>query len=93
MTVAATDIDFLPHVKETVTIVRPMPSVVPRGRASSREVQPTRTFRLRSEVLEAMDEAAVLLGMSRSAFVSWCSYYVAQDIIRQHQEFLKRRQK
>lgn len=83
--------DFTAHVRETVTIMRPMPSVVPRGKASPREQQPTRSIRLQPEVLEALDEASALLNMSRSAFMSWCAYHVALDIIRQHQEYEKER--
>lgn len=39
------------------------------------------------EVLEAIDEAAALVGMSRSAFMSWCSNQVALDLIRQYSEY------
>lgn len=89
----AYDPDFNAHVRETVTIVRPMPSVVPRGSSSPRDQQPTRSIRLQPHVLEAVDEAAALLGMSRSAFMSWCAYNVALDIIRQHQEYEAKRSK
>ena len=82
-----TDPNFLPYIRETVTIVRPMPSVVSRGRASSKEQQPTRSLRMPPEVLEAIDEAAALVGMSRSAFMSWCSNQVALDLIRQYSEY------
>lgn len=81
--------DFLTRVRDTVTIIRPMPSSVPRGTASPRHLQPTRTLRLQPEVLEAIDKASGLLGMSRSAFMSWCAYRVALDIIEQHTEFVK----
>lgn len=87
----AADNDFLLHIKETVTIVRPMPSVLPRGSASPREQQPTRSLRLQPEVLESVDEASALLGMSRSAFMSWCSHQVALNILKQHKEFVARR--
>lgn len=82
--------DFLLSLKETVTIIRPMPSVVPRGNASLRDQQPTRSIRFEPEHIEAIDEASDLLGMSRSAFVKWCSYQVALDIIEQHKQFVKR---
>lgn len=84
------DSDFLSHVRETVTIMRPMPSVVARGGASNREQQPTRSMRLQPEVLAAVDEACKLMMMSRSAFMSWCSYYVALDILRQHKDHVER---
>ena len=83
--------DFPAHVRDTVTIVRPMPSVVPRGNASTREQQPSRSIRFHKEVLETIDEAAALLLMSRSAFVTWCAHNVALDILRQHQEYEKGR--
>lgn len=86
----ANENDFLTHVRETVTIMRPMPSVLPRGNASPRDQQPTRSLRLQPDVLEAIDDATKLLGMSRSAFMSWCAYNVALDIIRQHGEFMKK---
>lgn len=83
--------DFLAHVRETVTIMRPMPSVVPRGKASPRDQQPTRSIRFQPDHLEAIDEASALLKMSRSAFIVWCAYYVALDVIRQHKEYVKNR--
>lgn len=83
--------DFLAHVRETVTIVRPMPSVVPRGNASPRDQQPSRSIRFQPQVLDTIDEASALLQMSRSAFVTWCAYNVALDLIRQHREYEKER--
>lgn len=83
--------DFQLRLRETVTITRPMPSVVPRGNNSPRDQQPTTSIRLQPETLEAINEAARLLSMSRSAFMAWCSYFVALDIIRQYQEYEKSR--
>lgn len=85
----ANNSDFLAHVHETVTIMRPMQSVVPRGNSSPRTQQPTRSLRLQPEHLEAIDEASVLLGVTRSTFLSWCAYQTALQIIRQHKEFMK----
>lgn len=82
--------NFLLHASPTVTIMRPMPSVVARGKASSRDQQPTRSIRFEEDQLAAINEAAALLEMSRSAFIKWCAYYVAQDILKQHVEFEKR---
>lgn len=81
------DTDFIAHLRETVTILRPMPSVVPRGNNSPREQQPTRSIRLQPEVLLAVDEASELLGMSRSSFMSWCAYLVAKNILQQKADF------
>lgn len=78
------------HAKETVTIIRPMPSVVLRGSSSPRDQQPTRSIRFEPEQLEAMDQAADILKMTRSAFIKWCAYYAALDIIKQHEEFVKK---
>lgn len=75
---------FALHARETVTIMRPMPSVVPRGNASSREQQPTRSVRFEEKEIDAIDKAADALNMSRSAFIRWCSFYVAQDINTQY---------
>ena len=79
--------DFTAHVRETVTIMRPMPSVVPRGAASPRDQQPTRSIRFQPDDLEVIDEAAALLKMTRSAFIVWCAKNVGLDIIRQHKEY------
>jgi len=84
--------DFQLRLRETVTIIRPMPSTVPRGNNSPRDQQPTTSIRLQPDVLEAVNEAARLLGMSRSALMSWCSYFVALDIIRQYQEYEQSKQ-
>ena len=84
------DNDFVLSLRETVTIVRPMPSVVPRGTNSTRDRQPSRSIRFEEDQLDAMDKAADLLNMSRSAFVKWCAYHVALDILEQHNQFVKR---
>lgn len=81
---------FLAHVRETVTIVRPMPSSVPRGNNTSRTQQPTRSLRINEDQLIAIDEAAQLMGMTRSSYMSWCSYQVALDLIKQHREYLSK---
>lgn len=73
--------------KETVTIMRPMPSTIPRGASSTADQQPTRSIRFEPEQLEAMDRAADILQMSRSAFIKWCAYYVALDILQQYKKF------
>lgn len=79
--------DFQANMRETVTIVRPMPSVVPRGTNSSRVQQPTRSIRFDKDVLAQIDEAAGLLDMSRSAFVQWCARHVAEDVLTQKDEY------
>ncbi len=76
--------------KDTVTILRPMPSSVPRGASSQSEQQPTRSIRFKPEHLQAMDRAADILDMSRSSFITWCAYHVALDIIKQHTEFMQK---
>lgn len=83
----AVDEDFLSRLRATVTIMRPMPSVVPRGKHSYKERQPTRSVRIPERELEAINEAAALSGMSRSAFMIWCSYQTALDILRQYNEY------
>lgn len=85
------DADFVKAAKQTVTILRPMPSVLPRGFASDNVQQPTTSIRFREEQLEAMTEAASILGMSRSQFIQWCAYYVAVDILQQYNEYKKRK--
>lgn len=82
--------DFHLFMKETVTIIRPMPSVVPRGNASPRDQQPSRSIRFQINELDAIDKAAELLTMSRSAFVKWCAYQVSLDVINQHKQFVER---
>lgn len=83
--------DFLSYVSEAVTIIRPMPAVVPRGTASPLERQPTISIRFPIEQREAVEEAADVLRMTRSEFVRWCAYYVALDILKQKQQYDKLR--
>lgn len=85
------DTNLVLHLKDTVTIMRPLPSVLPRGANSYRERQPTRSIRMPVEVLEAVDDAAEMLGMSRSAYMNWCSYQVALDLIKQRREYKAKR--
>jgi hypothetical protein len=89
----AEDITFTSQARETVTIMRPMPSVVPRGGASKAMQDPTTSIRFRPNELDAITEASAMLGMSRSAFTKWCAYYVALDIIQQHTEFVRSKTK
>lgn len=83
--------DFLKHVKEVVTIFRPMPSVEARGPNSSRENQPTITIRFREGQVEKVQAAADLLGVKRSYFIGWCAHQVAIEILRQYEEYKNRR--
>lgn len=79
-------------LRETVTIIRPMYSVVPRGVPGVRKSDrfPSRSIRFRPEQLATIDEAARLLEMNRSQFMIWCALQVANDIIRQYKEFAAR---
>lgn len=88
-----TDNDFILQIRETVTIVRPMPSVLPRGNNTDKIQQPTTSIRMHKEYLSAINEAANLCGMSRSAFMTWCANYVALDIINQHREYKRKKGK
>lgn len=80
---------FLSHVNDAVTIIRPMPAVVPRGTASPLEQQPTISVRVPIVQREAIEEAALLLHVTRSEFVRWCAYYVALEILKQKAAFDK----
>jgi hypothetical protein len=87
----AEDIKFTEQARSTITIMRPMPSVVPRGTASFEKQSPTRSIRMKESELLAIEEAASLLGMTKSAFMKWCSYYAAMDVINQHKEYMRKR--
>lgn len=82
--------DFQANMRETVTIVRPMPSVVPRGLNSKNVQQPTRSIRFDGDDLDLIDEAAALVDMKRSAFIVWCAKHVAEDIVKQHNEYMRK---
>lgn len=86
-------VEFIRQLPETVTIMRPMPSVDPRGRASLRKQQPTTTIRFPPEHRVAFAEAASLLGMSQSKFIDWCAYYVADEILSRKAEFDRKNRK
>ena len=79
--------NFLTHVRETVTILRPMQSVYPRGENSSVHKAPTISLRVPVEDQAIINEAVELLDMDRSAFFRWCAVAVARDIIRQKKEY------
>lgn len=83
--------DFRDKMQSTITIMKPMPSVRPRGTNTKRSQEPTRSIRFYQEHLSAIDEAAELCGMTRSSFVAWCSYYGALEIVRQFREYENRR--
>ena len=74
---------FLSHVSDAVTIIRPMPAVVPRGTASPLERQPSISIRFPVEQRETIEEAAAVLDTTRSEFIRWCAYYVALEILKQ----------
>lgn len=78
---------FLTHVRETVTILRPMKSVFVRGVASTEKQSPTFSMRLSERVLREVDEAAAALDMTRSSFIRWCASAVATDILKQKAEY------
>lgn len=79
--------NFITQMEETVTIIRPMPSSYLRGLVSPLSNAPTFSIRMHAEVIEIVDEASRLMGMTRADFMRWCSKYVAQDILRQKKEY------
>lgn len=81
--------NFLTYVRDTVTIHRPMPSVYVRGVTAPLSNAPTFSIRMHQDVIDAVDEAAALLGMDRSQFLRWCGKHVALDILEQKKEYDK----
>lgn len=79
--------NFLTYVKETVTILRPMHSIYPRGESSKEDRAPTISLRVPPDDLAQIEEAAKLLDMGRSEFIRWCSLAVAKDIIGQKKRY------
>ncbi len=80
---------FLTHVKDTVTITRPMASSYVRGVASPLSNAPTFSLRMHEDVITEVDNAARALGMGRSDFIRWCAKHVAREINVQKAEYDK----
>lgn len=78
---------FLTHVKETVTIMRPMKSVYPRGVASKEKQAPTFSIRLADSDKEAIEAAAAALEMDKTAFIRWTAVATALEILKQKKEY------
>ncbi len=81
---------FLEYVQETVTILRPMRSIVPRGKASINRQSPTMSFRLEETAQEEIKQAAELLNMPHTSFVRWAAHATAVEILKQKNEYDKR---
>lgn len=79
--------NFLTHVKDTVTIMRPMKSVYPRGVASKEKQAPTFSVRLADGDRAEIEAAAAALDMDKTAFMRWSSVAVAREILRQKKEY------
>lgn len=80
---------FQTYVRETVTITRPMPSVYTRGVGSDAEDTAKVSVRIQYSVVDELDQASRLLGMTRGAFIRWCAHQAAIDILKQHKQFKK----
>lgn len=78
---------FIKHLEETVTILSPLKSSVPRGAASSNKNLQTVSIRLPQIYRDAIDEVTELIGIPRSEFMRWCAYYVALDILHQKKQY------
>lgn len=78
---------FLQYVKDTVTILRPMRSIVPRGHASVNRQSPTVSLRCTPEQREDMEQAAKLLDVPLTAFIRWSAHGAALEILKQKKEF------
>lgn len=80
---------FLEYVQETVTILRPMRSIYPRGLQSKEVRSPAHSVRYPKKTLDEIREAAAYLNVSMSEFIRWSAHAVALDIIKQKQEYDK----
>ena len=80
---------FIEYVQETVTILRPMPSVYPRGMYSDAKRSAAYSVRYPKPTLSEIKEAAALIGVSVSEFIRWSAHATAMDIIKQKQEYDK----
>lgn len=82
---------FEAYLGSTVTIPRPMPSVLPRGEKADKVFdQCAVSVRMTKDQREVVEEAAALLGMKLSEFMRWCSYRAAIVVSTKHDEFEKR---
>lgn len=79
--------DFRTYVRETVTIIRPLPSTYERGLNSDLTNMPPVSIRIPESHREPIELAAKLLGVTKSEFIRWCAHQVAIDIVKQHTEF------
>lgn len=75
---------------ETVTILRPMKSIYPRGWASSREQAPAHAVRYPPETLDDIKKAAAICGVTASEFIRWTAHAAALVIIKEKKEYDKR---
>lgn len=78
---------FLTYVKETLTILRPMRSIVNRGVASDQKQSPTLSLRITKDDLEVVAEAAAAIDVPKTAFVRWAAVAAAHEILKQKKEY------
>lgn len=87
------DEDFLRTLPDTVTIMTPVHTIVPRGKASPLVNLQTVSIRLPQVYREAIDEATEVMGIPRSEFMRWCAYGVAVQILEAKRGYDKKRKR
>lgn len=83
------DLDFIEATQQYVKVLRPMPSVFPRGPASEKRQSPTFSIRVEQHEMEAVEKAAALLGVTRGYFTRWSAHQMAKEVLKQHQEYMR----
>ena len=69
-------------IGDSLVIPTPRPVRTPRGLNATKTVSPAISIRLDEATKSRIDKAATALGMTRSAFMIWCSEYTAETVLR-----------
>lgn len=77
---------------ERITIPSPMKLTAPRGLHSDKTADPVRAVRMDDTKYDAIVFAARVLGMTAAEFIRWVSYLSANEILRQYNASLPRKE-
>lgn len=80
---------FEEWLDETITVTRPMRTVLPRGLQSKNLAAPVVSVRVPDERRDAIERASALLGMKFSNFMLWTAYWTAIEILKEHERYKK----
>lgn len=75
------------ELPDTIVIRKPQRSVLPRGRVARKHADPVTTLRLPKDEIDAIADAARLVGMTRSWFIRWVAYQAANEILNLKEQY------